>query len=112
MISFGAIITKSQQNLVIDTLFNTFPNPAINPEDISASTDELLATPYTGVIKLCMKPHAPTLSVSQVSQVYRILQLASSICRMLELQDNGTSLCYWHYSENQLPLSFPFIPLS
>ncbi len=109
MISFGAIITKSQQNLVIDTLFNTFPNPAINPEDISASTDELLATPYTGVIKLCMKPHTPALSISQVSQVYRILQLASLICHMLELQDNRTSLCYWDYSEEQLPLSFHFI---
>ena len=109
MISFGAIIAKSRQNLVIDTPFNTFPNPAINPEDISASTDELLATLYTGAIKLCMKPHAPALPISQVSQVYRIPQLASLICRMMELQDNGTSLCYWDYSEEQLPLSFHFI---
>ena len=66
---------------------------------------------YTGAIKLCVKPHAPALSVSQVSQFYKIPQLASSICRMLELQDNGTSLSYWEYSEEQLPLAYRFIDI-
>ena len=30
---------------------------------------------------------------------------------MLELQDNGTSLSYWEYSEEQLPLAHHFIDI-
>jgi len=100
------------QNLTIlhdSTPSNVSPNPEPSPKSIPIPDSDEFSSLYTGAIKLCIKPHAPALSVSQVSQIYKIPQLVSSICRMLELQDNGTSLHRWEYSEEQLPPAFCFI---
>ena len=65
-----------------------------------------ISTLYTGAIKISIKSHFPAVPVSQVSERYDVPQLASSICRMLELQDNGSSSRYWEYNVDLLLLSF------
>ena len=49
--------------------------------------------------------------ISDISEIYGITQLASSICCMLNLGDNGTSMWQWDYHTNMLPLTFHFLDM-
>ena len=51
------------------------------------------------------------ISISDISEIYGITQLASSICHMLDLGDNGTSTWQWDYHTDMLPLTFHFLDM-
>ena len=60
-------------------------------------------------IKLAIQPHMHTISILDVSVKYRVAQLALSICRMLNLGDNGTLMQQWDYHSDMLPPTFHFL---
>src|SRR5260221_6420348 len=98
------------------------PNPDIVADMIDTDTDvgseavrlSTLSTMgksplYHSIVKIALRAHIHTISISEVSHTYGIPQLASSICHMLELGNNGTSLQQWEYHIDRLPLSFRFL---
>ena len=89
-------MTHDRQESLISTNF---------PVPITSSISQL----YPSVIKISATPHMWGDSTSILLDKFAIPHLASSICRMLELQDDGTLARQWEYCTDQLPMAFRFL---
>src|SRR5260370_40494577 len=66
---------------------------------------------YSADIKISLKEHKRAVRVSWIMENYGIPHFVSSICRMLDLGDNGTSTRLWEYGIRYLPLPFQYLDI-
>ena len=78
-----------------------FDNSDVTEQDSLDQMIEIHASPapnsfisdlYDSIVKIASKPHIHARSISDLSDICNVPHFMSSVCRMLELGDNGTSM--------------------